>query len=166
MSGNDVSFGDILIVEDTMTQMLILESLLSEHGYNVSSVESGPAALQFCRARKPIPILSDVNMPGMSGYALCKTMKSDAQLGAFPFILLDSLADAGNLSSVLESGCDGFLYKDFEASYFIPALAGVLKDAQALVLSEDPAQSAQMRLAVLLRAAYSAAVYCSGRAEA
>lgn len=166
MPDKDVSTGEILIVEDTMTQMLILESLLSEHGYNVSSVESGAEALEFCRNRAAIPILSDVNMPGMSGYALCRAMKSDAQLAGFPFILLDSLADTSNLDKIVDCGCDGFLYKDFEEGYFIPALAGVLKDAQALVRAEPGSESARRRLALLLKAAYGAAVYCSSRPEA
>jgi CheY-like chemotaxis protein len=164
MPDKDVSAGEILIVEDTMTQMLILESLLSEHGYNVSSVESGAAALDYCRKRSAIPILSDVNMPGMDGYALCKAMKSEAQLAGFPFILLDSLADRSNLNAILDCGCDGFLYKDFEEGYFIPALAIVLKDAEALVKG-TPSDSASRRLTVLLKAAYRAAVFCSRRSE-
>lgn len=118
---------EILIVEDTKTQMLILEGLLVDSGFDVETASDGESALAYCREGEARVVLTDINMPGMNGYELCKKIKADPKMkAAFPVILLESLSDSRSLVDILASGADAFIYKQFEDEYFIPLLNSLL----------------------------------------
>ena len=117
----------ILIVEDTKTQMLILEGLLIDSGFDVATASDGESALALCREGEARVVLTDINMPGMNGYELCKKIKADPKMKAeFPVILLESLSDSRSLVDILASGADAFIYKQFEEEYFVPLLNSLL----------------------------------------
>ena len=63
---------EILIVEDSPTQAEKLRFLLEEQGYAVAAAVNGKVALEMACQRKPALIITDVLMPGMDGFALCK----------------------------------------------------------------------------------------------
>ncbi len=63
---------EILIAEDSPTQAEKLRYLLEEHGYSVVATSNGKQALAAARQRKPTLIVSDVMMPEMDGYTLCR----------------------------------------------------------------------------------------------
>ena len=101
---------EILIVEDTKTQMLILEGLLVDSGFDVETASDGESALAYCREGEARVVLTDINMPGMNGYELCKKIKADPKMkAAFPVILLESLSDSRSLVDILASGADAFI---------------------------------------------------------
>ena len=63
---------EILIAEDSPTQAEKLRYLLEEHGYSVVATSNGKQALAAARQRKPALLVSDVMMPEMDGYTLCR----------------------------------------------------------------------------------------------
>jgi PleD family two-component response regulator len=71
---------EILIAEDSPTQAQRLRHILEQQGYEVSVAANGRLALETARQRKPTLIISDVVMPEMDGYGLCKAIKSDEEL--------------------------------------------------------------------------------------
>ncbi|HET6460512.1 MAG TPA: response regulator, partial [Syntrophales bacterium] len=70
----------ILIVDDDETSLDTLTSLVEEEGFEVSAAENGRDALDKAHANPPDLIVSDILMPVMDGYTLCRQWKSDEQL--------------------------------------------------------------------------------------
>jgi signal transduction histidine kinase len=102
----------VLIVEDSPTQAAQLALLLEEAGFapqTAPDAESGFARL----AREPFDlVLSDLLLPGDSGFDLCRRVKADPKLRHVPVVVLTSQADPINVLRGLEAGADGFMTKD------------------------------------------------------
>lgn len=118
---------EILIVEDSKTQLFLLRRMLEPAGFKIAAVTNGVEAIDWLEANGVRAVLTDVTMPEMDGYQLCAKLKNDARFEQIPVILLSSLREAEDLPSILDSGADGFIYKEFEASYFVPLLNTILK---------------------------------------
>jgi len=101
----------IVVAEDSPTQAQNLRHLLERHDHDVRVAGNGREALELVRQCKPTLVISDVVMPEMDGYALCKAMKSDGTLKDIPVILLTTLSDTADVISGLECGADAFLRK-------------------------------------------------------
>jgi len=105
---------EILVAEDSRTQAELLKHLLKGCGYVVATAGDGQEGLLAARRRKPTLIVSDVEMPVLSGYGMCRAIKSDPQLRDIPVILLTSLSDPGDVLSGLEAGADYYLTKPYD----------------------------------------------------
>jgi signal transduction histidine kinase/HPt (histidine-containing phosphotransfer) domain-containing protein len=110
---------DILIVEDSPTQAAMLRYLLEEEGYAVASASNGVEALAQSRSRKPALVISDVVMPEMDGFTLCREIKASPDLEAIPVILVTTLADPRDVIRGLECGADFFLRKPYDEQYLL-----------------------------------------------
>jgi two-component system sensor histidine kinase/response regulator len=111
--------GEILIVEDSPTQAEKLGYILEKQGYRVSFAANGREALAFMDVRKPALIISDIVMPEMDGYELCRKVKSDQNCRNIPIILLTSLSDPCDVIKGLECGADNFITKPIEDEYLL-----------------------------------------------
>src|SRR5689334_17146813 len=78
----------ILVVDDNPDTMMLLRELLETRGYAVSAVADADQAESAIRRQAPDLILSDVVMPGKSGYELCRQLKADPATRLVPFILI------------------------------------------------------------------------------
>jgi two-component system, OmpR family, response regulator VanR len=112
----------ILIVEDSPTQTKFLRLILEENGYLVDAASNGVKALERIRLKKPDLIITDIVMPEMDGFALCKTLKSDAELKSIPVMLLTSLSDPQDVIKGLQAGADNFLTKPYESTFLISCI--------------------------------------------
>jgi signal transduction histidine kinase/ActR/RegA family two-component response regulator len=117
---------EILIVEDSATQAERLCSLLEENGYAVRVAADGGAALEAVRDRLPELVVTDVVMPGMDGYELCETIKSDDELSDVPVILLTSLAEPEDIVRSLACGADNFIRKPYDDGYLLSRISNML----------------------------------------
>jgi two-component system, sensor histidine kinase and response regulator len=118
----------ILIVEDTATQALKLQQLLRGHGAQTSTAQSGQKALEILSADANWDlIISDIVMPGMDGFELCKAVKDLTETRHIPFFLLVSLLDRRDAVRAMTAGADNILLKDFDKAFFIPQLIDALK---------------------------------------
>ena len=109
----------ILIVEDSPTQAQQLQHLLEEHGYTVAVAANGKAALAVIRKRAPSIVISDIMMPEMDGFALCKEIKSNKKLKDTPVVLLTSLSSPSDVVQGLQCGADNFIRKPYEGKYLL-----------------------------------------------
>jgi PAS domain S-box-containing protein len=106
---------DILVVEDSPTQAQHLARLLQrEPGYRVRIAVDGITALAQMRTARPDLVLSDIAMPRMDGYTLCRAIKDDPALGKVPVVLLTRLSTLQDIVRSLDAGADAFLRKPYE----------------------------------------------------
>lgn len=120
----------ILIAEDSPTQAEQLKHLLEEQGYTVTVAANGKQALAAARERKPALILSDIVMPEMDGYTLCKQIRSDKELEDTPVMLVTSLTKPHDILKGLECGADNFITKPYEEKYVLSRIQHILSNRQ------------------------------------
>ncbi|HUQ46391.1 MAG TPA: response regulator [Gemmatimonadaceae bacterium] len=107
----------ILVVEDSATQAMALTSMLEEQNFSVVRVASGEEAIERLQDDAVNLVLSDIVMPGMSGYDLCRHIKADPYLATIPVVLLTSLTDPLDIVRGLECGADNYVTKPYDAEY-------------------------------------------------
>ncbi len=113
----------ILIVDDIEQNLYMLKVLLEGHGYDVETAVNGIDALEKAHAAPPDMIVSDILMPGMDGFTLCRQWKSDDQLSHIPFIFYTATyTTPQDKEFALSLGADQFLLKPLEPDEFLAAL--------------------------------------------
>lgn len=118
---------DLLVVEDSPTQA---EHILEKHGYGVEVAKNGKEAIDYLNTNLPSIIISDVVMPGIDGFELCKRIKADERLKNIPVILLTTLSEAEDVIKGLDSGADNFMTKPFNEDALIERIHYVLLNAE------------------------------------
>jgi DNA-binding response OmpR family regulator len=117
---------DILIVEDSPTQAELLQHLLERRRYRVGAAKDGAHALERIGECIPSLVISDIVMPEMDGYELCRNIKSDARTRRIPVILLTSLTDAEDVLLGLDCGADGYITKPYSESNLLASVERIL----------------------------------------
>ena len=103
----------ILIADDDQINRMVLESMLSESGYEVIFAENGQQAIDLYESEKPSIILMDVIMPIMDGYEATRRIKELAKDNVVPVIFITSVTNENELAKCVTSGGDDFLTKPF-----------------------------------------------------
>ena len=116
----------ILIVEDSPTQAEQLKYILEEQGYRLCTARNGKEALAGMRESRPTLVISDIMMPQMDGYQLCRQIKKDEAFKDVPVILLTSLTDPVDVVHGLECGADSFIFKPYDEQYLLTRIAYLL----------------------------------------
>ncbi len=122
----DTTGEEILVVEDSSTQALYLEGVLERTGYRISVVRDGQQALEYLADHQPTLVISDIVMPGMDGYELCRRIKGDERLKEIPVILVTFLSDPTDILKGLECGADNFITKPFNDSMLVSRIQYLL----------------------------------------
>lgn len=116
----------ILVVEDSPTQALELQFALEGRGFKVDTSPNGRAAVEKLSRFVPTIVISDVLMPEMDGYELCRHMKNNEFLRDIPVILLTALSDPKEIIRGLESGADNFITKPFREDILVARIQYIL----------------------------------------
>jgi PAS domain S-box-containing protein len=129
----------ILIVDDRMENRYLLEILLKSEGHDTVSAVNGKKALE-CLASGPFDlIITDILMPVMDGFQLCRYCKADQTLCHIPFVFYTATyVDEKDEAFAYEIGADGFLRKGMEPSAFLASIQAVIKNTQKGRLSPKP----------------------------
>ncbi|MBU0543945.1 MAG: PAS domain S-box protein [Proteobacteria bacterium] len=119
----------ILIVDDNSVNLYMLESLLKGYGIEVTSTENGKDALDKARLNPPDLIVSDILMPIMDGYTLCRQWKSDEQLKHIPFVFYTATyTEPKDEDFALSLGADKFIIKPQEPDILINMIKEFLEE--------------------------------------
>lgn len=121
-TGKQVS---ILLVEDQLTQAMLMQHQLKKAGFTVKLARNGQAAVTELGQGTYDIVLTDINMPGMNGYELCRASK--AQNPSLPVVLLATPVEQSELKKALESGADNLIYKAYDEANFIARLKDILE---------------------------------------
>ena len=115
----------ILIVDDSPTQLLELQFILQDEGYGVITASDGNKALEYLDDKDSDSvdiIITDIVMPGLDGYELCKKIKDNPKLLSVPVVLLTSLSNPMDVIQGLKCGADNFITKPYSREFLINRL--------------------------------------------
>jgi len=101
----------ILVVDDQRANVEMMAGVLRARGYEVLTALDGESALERVRAARPDIVVSDILMPGMDGYEMCRRLRADAATALLPVVLVTSLDPQKERVKGLEVGADDFLSK-------------------------------------------------------
>ncbi|HRY45173.1 MAG TPA: response regulator [Thermoanaerobaculia bacterium] len=119
----------VLVVDDESQNRYLLEVLLGGEGLEVESASNGREALAAARRRAPDLVISDILMPEMDGFLLCRALKGDASLRNVPFVFYTATyTEVEDERVALEAGGDLFLRKPTEPDTLLAAIRRLLEE--------------------------------------
>jgi ligand-binding sensor domain-containing protein/signal transduction histidine kinase/DNA-binding response OmpR family regulator len=116
----------ILVVEDNADVREYIRSAL-EPGYIVKEAKDGEEGLRQAREIVPDLIICDIMMPGMDGYELCRTLKTEIATSHIPVILLTAKAAEENIIQGLETGADDYITKPFNTKMLLARIRNLIE---------------------------------------
>jgi CheY-like chemotaxis protein len=119
----------ILLADDSVTIRRVVELTFSDEDFAIDAVGDGEQALERARAARPDIIISDVAMPGLDGYELCRRVKADPGLQAVPFLFLKGTFESFDEEKANSCGADGFIVKPFESQEMIARVKEMIAQA-------------------------------------
>jgi signal transduction histidine kinase len=106
--------GRILVAEDELFNRELLCQVLHSQGFQVTAVKDGDDAMNVFHKAAPDVVLSDIKMPGMDGFSLCRNIKGNPQTAHIPVLLVTALSERDDRIEGMESGADDFLTRPFD----------------------------------------------------
>jgi len=118
----------VLIVDDFSTMRRIIKNLLADLGFNNTvEADDGNSALVVLR-REPVDlVVTDWNMPGMSGIELLRAIRGDAQLRTLPVLMVTAEAKREQIIDAAQAGVNGYIIKPFTAQTLEEKLAKIFE---------------------------------------
>lgn len=122
----------VLVVDDNPDLTDFLKKSLGEYFKRVVIASDGMEALQLTKSHVPDIIVSDVMMPRMNGYELCKNIKEDITISHIPIVLLTARDDKQSQLSGYKNGADAYLTKPFEIEMLMEIIRNRLKNRESI----------------------------------
>ena len=120
MSNNSVPNRPVVVIaEDSRIQGKVLQQRLTAAGYEAHIGLDGALALELVKQYRPCIVVSDIEMPTMTGYELCRAIKQNSEMRHTPVILLSTLSDAEDIIRGLDVGADNYITKPYDINYLI-----------------------------------------------
>ncbi len=115
----------VLVVEDTPSEMELINSYLKESGYSVINASDAKEALDKANQLKPDVVITDVVMPGMSGFELCRSLKKNPGTEKLPIIVCSSKNQELDRLWAMKQGADAYVTKPFNRDDIVKAVKSV-----------------------------------------
>lgn len=122
----------ILIVEDQQDLRNWLKNTCCEYFNNTFTAGDGIHALEIIKQRLPDIIVSDVMMPRMDGFELCRRIKEDIEISHIPVILLTARNDVNSTTIGYKLGADSYISKPFDIDFLLTVIRNLLKNREAV----------------------------------
>jgi uncharacterized protein (TIGR02266 family) len=130
----------ILIVDDTAMFRELNSIFLARFGA-VITAHSGEAALELARRERPSIIVTDLNMPGMGGDALCREIRRDSELSGTPVIILTSIDNAADHARAVRAGANDIVAKPISRMTLVESVSRFLRSPNHAGLSRVPVET-------------------------
>lgn len=120
----------ILIADDSLTMIKLVTMVLTKEGYQVVVAHDGLQAINKIYNELPDLVISDVTMPGMNGYQVCRLVRDDPEISHIPFILLTAKDQKSDKFWGIKTGADDFITKPFNPDDLSTRVAKILKKSE------------------------------------
>jgi len=117
----------VLVVDDNVQNLELLVAYLDSLGCGVSTAEDGIEALEQVAQDNPDLILLDIMMPRMSGFEVCRKLKSDPHTRDIPIIMVTALTELGDIERGVECGTDDFISKPVNRLELVTRVKSLLR---------------------------------------
>jgi twitching motility two-component system response regulator PilH len=117
--------GTILIVEDSPSELELMSHYLNESGYNVIKASGAKEALEKAVSEEPDIIVTDVVMPGMSGFELCRSLKRNPVTQKVPIVICSSKNQEIDRLWAMRQGADAYVTKPYTREQLLRAIISV-----------------------------------------
>ncbi len=121
----------ILVVEDDLRIQKALERQFGSEGYDVQLVSNGLDALPTCHATKPVAVVLDLMLPGMSGREICRQIKSESP--DLPVIILSAISEVVDKVLLLELGADDYVTKPFSPRELLARVQAAVRRSERIL---------------------------------
>ena len=126
----------ILVVDDEQDLLDLIEYNLKQEGFKVFTADSGAKGIEMAKEHHPDLVLLDLMMPGMSGYEVCETLRSNASTQSTPIIFLTAKDDEASEIEGLNKGADDYITKPISTVKLVSRIKALLRRFEQ---SEEPA---------------------------
>lgn len=123
---NTAKVATVLVVEDAPSEMELMTHYLSSEGYSVISAPTGKEGLDKAIAHPPDVIVTDVVMPGFSGFELCRKLKRTPETQSVPVVICTSKKQNIDRLWGMRQGANAYLTKPYTRDELIAAVKSVL----------------------------------------
>lgn len=118
----------ILVVDDFSTMRKVIKNLLKQAGFkNMAEAEDGVAALKVLKSQPVDFIISDWNMPNMTGLEFLKAVRADSELSGLPFLMVTAEALKDNIVLAVKAGVSNYVVKPFTAEVLNQKIEQILE---------------------------------------
>lgn len=117
----------IIVVDDEEDILLLMRRILENRNYEVALSKNGQELFTRLKTERPDLIILDVMMPGISGFEVCRQLKSLPETKQIPVLLLTVLMDKNDVRRGMASGADAYLNKPFDPDLLIREIDGILQ---------------------------------------
>jgi len=116
----------ILVVDDSTTNVVLLEAILDEKGYRIETALNAKEAYAIIAQQIPDLILLDLLMPKISGFDILAQIRSNENTRSTPVIVVSALTDEENIAKIMEMGAIDFIKKPIDLQYLVEKVESVL----------------------------------------
>jgi len=109
----------LLVIEDNEQNLYLIRFLLEKNGFTVVAAEDGKTGVELALQCDPLAILLDIQLPGMSGFAVAAALRTHRCCDGVPIIAVTSYAMVGDREQILAAGATGYIEKPINPETFI-----------------------------------------------
>ncbi len=118
----------VLYIEDNEQNLYLVTYILEKNGYAVTGARDGRQGIETASSLHPALILLDIQLPGMDGYTVARTLRKSKDLATIPIVAVTSYAMSGDREKALEAGCTGYLEKPINPETFLSQIERYLAE--------------------------------------
>lgn len=109
----------ILLIEDNEQNRYLATFLLEHRGHKVIQAQDGSSGITMAVSQRPDLILLDIQLPGMDGHEVARSLRADRSFAGTPIVAVTSYAMVGDREKCLAAGCDGYIEKPINPDTFV-----------------------------------------------
>lgn len=123
----ETKVSEILVLDDSNTNVVLLEAILAEQGYQITPTLNAKEAFKAMEKKLPDLILLDLLMPKISGYDFLEQLKENDHTRNIPIIVISAVTDQQNINKIMKMGADEFIGKPLDIEILLDKVSNILK---------------------------------------
>jgi response regulator RpfG family c-di-GMP phosphodiesterase len=123
----ETKVAEILVLDDSNTNVVLLEAILAEQGYQITPTLNAKEAFKAMEKKLPDLILLDLLMPKISGYDFLEQLKENDHTRNIPIIVISAVTDQQNINKIMKMGADEFIGKPLDIEILLDKVSNILK---------------------------------------